>query len=72
MNEQPNRLNITINTLENQHVNYPISLYNLDYQRSLLAKQRVLTEISFIQNQEHKVWLSLPITSVLKRNTGQH
>ena len=70
--EQQNRLNITINTLENQHVNYPISLYNLDYQRSLLAKQRVLTEISFIQNQEHKVWLSLPITSVLKRNTGQH
>lgn len=70
--KQQNRLNITINTLENHHMNYPISIYNLDFQRSLFSKQRILTEISFIQNKEHKVWLSLPITSVLKKNTYQH
>ncbi|MBA1434925.1 ATP-binding protein [Bombilactobacillus bombi] len=67
-----NRLNIAINTIENQHINYPVSIYNLKYQQQLLQNHQITTEIIFIQDNQQRLWLSLPITNVLKKLSSQH
>lgn len=66
-----NRLNITINTFENQHLSYSLAIHNFNYQQAIFENQNVTTEIAFIQDASQQLWLSSPITNVAKQNSSQ-